>query len=121
MDRTLTPAAVAGNECITARTADVGKPNFNHSKANSANQWVSQNGPRWSAAARAMRPRAVPLATAKPTGNLPGHAIWTFAGGSPFSSQGRFALFGRISSLSKPNLDHFGSDEFCFESYIKNK
>tara|TARA_Y100000356_G_scaffold127630_1_gene126723 strand:+ start:1303 stop:2016 length:714 start_codon:yes stop_codon:yes gene_type:complete len=29
--------------------------------------------------------------------------------------------FGRSSSLSKPNLDHFGSDEFCFESYIKNK
>ena len=29
--------------------------------------------------------------------------------------------FGRTSSLSKPNLDHFGSDEFCFESYIKNK
>jgi|TARA_R110002020_G_scaffold145558_6_gene318996 DNA polymerase III alpha subunit len=29
--------------------------------------------------------------------------------------------FGRISTLSKPNLDHFGSDEFCFESYIQNK
>jgi hypothetical protein len=24
--------------------------------------------------------------------------------------------FGK-SSLSKPNLDHFGSDEFCFESW----
>lgn len=29
--------------------------------------------------------------------------------------------FGRSSSLSKPNLDHFGSNEFCFESYIENK
>ena len=29
--------------------------------------------------------------------------------------------FGRTSTLSKPNLDHFGSDEFCFESYIQNK
>ena len=29
--------------------------------------------------------------------------------------------FGKSSTLSKPNLDHFGSDEFCFESYIKNK
>jgi len=29
--------------------------------------------------------------------------------------------FGAASTLSKPNLDHFGSNEFCFESYIKNK
>ena len=29
--------------------------------------------------------------------------------------------FGRISTLSKPNLDHFGSDDFCFESYLQNK
>jgi hypothetical protein len=27
--------------------------------------------------------------------------------------------FGRPSTLSCPNLDHFGSDEFCFESYAK--
>jgi len=26
--------------------------------------------------------------------------------------------FGK-SSLSKPNLDHFGSDEFCFESFLE--
>jgi|TARA_R100000081_G_C4784071_1_gene153375 DNA polymerase III alpha subunit len=29
--------------------------------------------------------------------------------------------FGRAASLSMPNLDHFGSDEFCFQSYQKNK
>ena len=29
--------------------------------------------------------------------------------------------FGRAATLSMPNLDHFGSDEFCFESYQKNK
>ena len=29
--------------------------------------------------------------------------------------------FGRTATLSMPNLDHFGSDEFCFESYQKNK
>tara|TARA_A100001037_G_C15062903_1_gene595638 strand:+ start:288 stop:1025 length:738 start_codon:yes stop_codon:yes gene_type:complete len=28
--------------------------------------------------------------------------------------------FGK-STLSKPNLDHFGSDEFCFESYLENE
>ena len=28
--------------------------------------------------------------------------------------------FGK-SSLSKPNLDHFGSDQFCFESYLENE
>jgi DNA polymerase III alpha subunit len=28
--------------------------------------------------------------------------------------------FGK-KSLSKPNLDHFGSDEFCFESYLEHK
>ena len=27
--------------------------------------------------------------------------------------------FGRPSTLSCPNLDHFGSDEFCFESYTE--
>ena len=26
--------------------------------------------------------------------------------------------FGRPSTLSCPNLNHFGSDEFCFESYL---
>ncbi len=28
--------------------------------------------------------------------------------------------FGK-SSLSKPNLDHFGSNEFCFESFLENE
>jgi DNA polymerase III alpha subunit len=28
--------------------------------------------------------------------------------------------FGRQATLSCPNLDHFASDEFCFESYIEN-
>lgn len=28
--------------------------------------------------------------------------------------------FGKVSSLSNPNLNHFGSDEFCFESYLEN-
>jgi DNA polymerase III alpha subunit len=28
--------------------------------------------------------------------------------------------FGK-SSLSKPNLDHFGSDQFCFESYLQHE
>jgi len=27
--------------------------------------------------------------------------------------------FGRESSLSNPNLNHFGSDEFCWESYLQ--
>lgn len=27
--------------------------------------------------------------------------------------------FGKASSLSSPNLNHFGSDEFCFESYLE--
>lgn len=27
--------------------------------------------------------------------------------------------FGKVSSLSSPNLNHFGSDEFCFESYLE--
>lgn len=27
--------------------------------------------------------------------------------------------FGRESSLSNPNLNHFGSDEFCWESYLE--
>jgi len=29
--------------------------------------------------------------------------------------------FGRQSTLSRPNLDHFASREFCFESYLENK
>lgn len=29
--------------------------------------------------------------------------------------------FGRPATLSSPNLSHFGSDEFCFESYLENK
>ena len=29
--------------------------------------------------------------------------------------------FGRTASLSCPNLDHFGSNEFCFESYLENE
>ena len=30
--------------------------------------------------------------------------------------------FGGLKTLSKPNLDHFGSDEFCFQSWkIKNE
>ena len=28
--------------------------------------------------------------------------------------------FGRQATLSCPNLNHFASDEFCFESYIEN-
>jgi DNA polymerase III alpha subunit len=28
--------------------------------------------------------------------------------------------FGKVSSLSNPNLNHFGSNEFCFESYLEN-
>lgn len=27
--------------------------------------------------------------------------------------------FGKAASLSSPNLNHFGSDEFCFESYLE--
>jgi hypothetical protein len=27
--------------------------------------------------------------------------------------------FGKASSLSSPNLNHFGSDKFCFESYLE--
>ena len=27
--------------------------------------------------------------------------------------------FGRAASLSSPNLNHFGSDEFCLESYLQ--
>lgn len=27
--------------------------------------------------------------------------------------------FGKASSLSNPNLNHFGSDEFCFESFLE--
>ncbi len=29
--------------------------------------------------------------------------------------------FGRAASLSCPNLDHFGSKEFCLESYLEQK
>ena len=29
--------------------------------------------------------------------------------------------FGRQSTLSKPNLDHLASREFCFESFLENK
>jgi DNA polymerase III alpha subunit len=29
--------------------------------------------------------------------------------------------FGRQSTLTRPNLDHFASREFCFESYLENK
>lgn len=29
--------------------------------------------------------------------------------------------FGKERSLSSPNLDHFGSDEFCWESYLENE
>jgi DNA polymerase III alpha subunit len=29
--------------------------------------------------------------------------------------------FGRAASLSSPNLNHFGSDEFCLESYLENE
>jgi|TARA_R100000081_G_C4820265_1_gene179256 DNA polymerase III alpha subunit len=29
--------------------------------------------------------------------------------------------FGRAATLSCPNLDHFGSNEFCFESYLENE
>lgn len=29
--------------------------------------------------------------------------------------------FGRQATLSNPNLSHFGSDEFCFESYLESK
>jgi hypothetical protein len=28
--------------------------------------------------------------------------------------------FGRQRSLSSPNLEHFGSDEFCFQSYMEH-
>jgi len=28
--------------------------------------------------------------------------------------------FGRAATLSCPNLDHFGSDEFCLNSFLKN-
>jgi hypothetical protein len=28
--------------------------------------------------------------------------------------------FGKRADLSCPNLDHFGSDEFCWESYVEN-
>ena len=28
--------------------------------------------------------------------------------------------FGRSASLSSPNLNHFGSNEFCFESYLEH-
>jgi hypothetical protein len=28
--------------------------------------------------------------------------------------------FGKEQSLSSPNLNHFGSDEFCWESYMEN-
>ena len=28
--------------------------------------------------------------------------------------------FGRAASLSSPNLNHFGSNEFCFESYLEH-
>jgi len=27
--------------------------------------------------------------------------------------------FGKVASLSSPNLNHFGSDEFSFESYLE--
>ena len=27
--------------------------------------------------------------------------------------------FGKAASLSSPNLNHFGSDEFSFESYLE--
>lgn len=29
--------------------------------------------------------------------------------------------FGKVASLSSPNLNHFGSDEFCFESYLEQR
>jgi len=29
--------------------------------------------------------------------------------------------FGRAATLSSPNLNHFGSQEFCFESYLEKK
>lgn len=29
--------------------------------------------------------------------------------------------FSKSSSLSSPNLDHFGSDQFCFESYLQQR
>jgi hypothetical protein len=29
--------------------------------------------------------------------------------------------FGKVASLSSPNLNHFGSDEFCFESYLEQQ
>ena len=29
--------------------------------------------------------------------------------------------FGRPATLSSPNLDHFGSNEFCFESYLEKQ
>ena len=29
--------------------------------------------------------------------------------------------FGKAASLSSPNLNHFGSQEFCFESYLEKK
>ena len=29
--------------------------------------------------------------------------------------------FGRAATLSSPRLNHFGSKEFCFESYLENK
>ena len=28
--------------------------------------------------------------------------------------------FGRAATLSSPNLDHFGSNEFCLESYLQH-
>lgn len=28
--------------------------------------------------------------------------------------------FGKQATLSSPNLNHFGSDEFCWESFVKN-
>ena len=29
--------------------------------------------------------------------------------------------FGKQATMSSPNLNHFGSDEFCWESYLENK
>jgi hypothetical protein len=29
--------------------------------------------------------------------------------------------FGKVASLSSPNLNHFGSNEFCFESYLEQQ
>ena len=29
--------------------------------------------------------------------------------------------FGKAATLSSPRLNHFGSKEFCFESYLESK